>query len=604
MSEFHFLRPLWLLALIPFVWLSWRLFRSGRAGGDWRRVCDAELLPFMLVHDGDGLPGRRASLGFGVGGLLAIVALAGPVWERVPAPAFRNDAALVIALDLSKAMDAGDIKPSRVERARFKIADIMKQRKDGLSALLVYAGAAFTVTPLTDDAATITAQLSALATDLMPAQGNRADLALEQAGRLLQQAGLTQGDVLLITPGGGLDKAGDAAQALRKRGYRVSVLGAGSAEGAPVPLAEGGFLQDAQGNIVISKLATAQLRQLAEQGGGTYQALDSGNGDIAALLRFFSRQAQPGGEGGATVPGTTVEQWEERGPWLLLALLPIAALAFRRGVLVAMVLLVLPLPRPAQALSWEDLWQTPDQRASQAFAAGEHKQAAETFADPAWKASAQYKAGQYEEAAQAWEGIASADAHYNRGNALAKQGHYPEALAAYGEALKLDPNNADARHNQAEVEKALQEQQKKQQPDNKKKDQGQQHDKKDGQKQDGEKPKPGEEGQQQNKDGEQPQDQQEGQDGQQQQSGEDQKGQQQQDEKNAKEQAAQRAAAGKPEPEKSEGEPAAGTDARQSEAQQADEQWLRRIPDDPGGLLRRKFLYQYQQRPGRTRTAP
>lgn len=628
MSEFHFLRPYWLLALIPLMAFSWQFFRLGREGGDWRRVCDPALLPYILIHDAGGQSARRASWLFGLGGLLAIFALAGPVWERLPMPAFRNDAALVIALDLSRIMDAADLKPSRLERARFKIADILKQRKDGLTALVVYSGDAFTVTPLTDDVATITAQLSALTSDLMPAQGSRTELALERAGQLLKQAGLARGDVLLMTNGGSLGKGADAAKSLRSEGYRVSVLGVGSEEGAPVPLSEGGFLQDTKGNIIISKLAAPALRQLAEAGGGVYRKLTADNSDVQALQGFFNQQAQAGQQEAGAKNGATIEQWEERGPWLLLLLLPIAALAFRRGILAVLVLLALPLPRPAQAVEWQELWQTRDQRASQALQAGDAAKAAETFDNPAWKAAAQYKTGKYDEAAETLEGQETSDAHYNRGNALAKAGDLMGAVVAYDKALKLDPKNEDARYNMELVEKKLKEQEKDQEKQ-KKQDKGQGQDKQDkqdkgkqekkdqggqkeGQDQDAQKEgekKPQQDQQQQpSEQGEdQQREQQQGQSGQPDKSegkqGKEQAATQQGQEKQqeqGKEGAAQRET-GKPEQGEPEHAAATAEEGRKSEDQQASEQWLRRIPDDPGGLLRRKFQYQYQQRQGETR---
>jgi Ca-activated chloride channel family protein len=604
MSEFHFLRPFWLLALLPLAWLSWRLYRQGREGGDWRRVCDPALLPYMLIHDPGGAPAKRASSWVSLGGLLAVLALAGPVWERVPTPAVRNEAALVIALDLSRIMEAADLKPSRIERARFKIADILKQRKDGLTALLVYSGDAFTVTPLTDDVATISAQLSALSSDLMPLQGSRTEKALELAGKLLQQAGLTHGDVLLITNGGSLGKADEAAKTLRSQGYRVSVLGAGGEEGAPVPLPEGGFLQDSKGNIVISKLAAPALRQLAEQGGGVYRKLATDNSDIAALTGLFEQQTEAGKEG-STEHGAAIEQWQEQGPWLLLPLLPIAALAFRRGLLVWAFLLVLPMAKPAQALSWQDLWQTRDQQARQPLDAGDAAKAAEMFDDPAWKAAAQYKAGQYEEAAKTLQGQESADARYNLGNALAKQGQYPEAIAAYDQALKLNPQHEDARYNKELVEKALQDQQKQQQKQDKNqsgKDQQEQ------QKKQGKNEQQGQEKQDEQQDGQKNQQEPEQQQGGQEQKPEEKpqpqdKGQaqqnqedkEQQDEAQQQQEAANRRPAAQSNDKK---DAQMEAEEHKNEDQQANEQWLKRIPDDPGGLLRRKFLYQYQQRQG------
>ncbi len=176
-TEFHFIRPYWLLALIPAIAVLILLLRGKLNQGNWSQVCDAELLPFVL-QDRVANQSRFSLFLAMFSSLLVIFALAGPTWEKIPAPVFRNQAALVIALDLSHSMDANDIKPSRLIRARYKINDILKQRKDGQTALLVYAGDAFTVTPLTDDNETIASQISALTTGIMPRQGSNALLAL------------------------------------------------------------------------------------------------------------------------------------------------------------------------------------------------------------------------------------------------------------------------------------------------------------------------------------------------------------------------------------------------------------------------------------------
>lgn len=593
MSEFHFLRPLWLLGFVPLTLMLWWLARPRDGERDWQTLCDPELLPHLLIQDGGGPRRTLAWALWGLAGGLAILALAGPVWERQPAPAFRNEAALVIVLDLSRAMDAADLKPSRLERARYKIEDILAQRKDGLTALLVYSGEPFTVTPLTDDTATIQAQLTALSTDLMPTQGSRADLALEQAGRLLQQSGLRQGDILLITHGLNLGKAEPVARRLGTMGYRVSVLGAGSEAGGPVPLPEGGFLQNTHGDIVISKLASSALRQLAEQGGGLYRTLSPDVDDVTELLAYFERHShtRPTDPTGTPI---AVDLWHERGPWLLVPLLPIAALAFRRGLLVIGLVLVLPAMKPVHAFEWRDLWQTPDQHAQQAFAAGDFAKAAAEFADPAWKAAAQYRAGDYQGASTSLEGLSSADASYNQGNALAKQGRFQEAIAAYDRALTLDPTHEDARHNKALVEKALQDQR---------------------QKKPEQEPSQGKEPQNKAEEGSNGAEGKDGQTSKQQQDSREEKGADhasnheadrtgRHDERSSRQHEPtdedSRTLDNKDQVLQTPKEPGrADAEPGDREEQQANEQWLRRIPDDPGGLLRRKFFYQYQQRQGR-----
>jgi len=268
LTEFHFIRPYWLIAFIPYLVILVIMLRNKLARGDWSAVCDTALLPYLLQDN--VMKKNRWSLTAGaIATFLAITALAGPAWKRLPAPVFRNDSALVIALDLSRSMDAEDIKPSRLIRARYKIADILKQRKDGQTALLVYAGDAFTVTPLTDDTETIGSQLEALTTGIMPSQGSNAGMVLKKAVALFKQAGLRRGQIILVTDG--VDSDETLAEVRTLDGYSLSVLAAGTVDGAPIALPEGGFLKDEQGSIVVPKLNETELKALARAGNGVYQ---------------------------------------------------------------------------------------------------------------------------------------------------------------------------------------------------------------------------------------------------------------------------------------------------------------------------------------------
>lgn len=617
MHDFHFLRPGWLLALPALFALLWTLRRQQRGGADWREYCDPSLLPHMLI----GTPGKQTRRGLGLAtlaGVLAVLALAGPAWERLPAPVFRNLSALVVVLDLSMSMNAADLKPSRLERARFKIEDILHTRKDGQTALVVYAGDAFAVTPVTDDSATIAAQLSALNPALMPSQGHRADLGLRSAERLLKQAGLKSGDVLLITSGDTGPEDAKAAGELRSEGYRVSVLGVGTPDGAPIPLPEGGFLKDGSGNILVPRLDASALARLADAGGGLSRALRPDSDDLDALLGFFDHRAESAEPTGDTVH---IEQWREDGIFLLPVLLPLAALAFRRGWLGAWLLLVLiPAPEPAHALEWRDLWLTPDQQAQREFQAGHPDQAAQRFQNPEWKAAAEYKAGQYEQASKSLAKFATTDGQYNRGNALANQGQYEQAIRAYEQALKLDPDNRDAEYNKKLVEEALRKQEQQDKQDSQEKDQNQKQEQQQDRQDQGRQgqPKAGERGNEKPKDqdGKQANGQDEQRPEQKRQNGESGKpgpgeksnspdGQNSGSDSNGRD--------SQPQPAESEPKPAESKPGQEQqpgqddpkqrieseakgEVQQAEEQWLRRIPDDPGGLLKRKFYYQYRQR--------
>ncbi len=587
MSEFHFLRPLWLLALLPLAALAIALLRNRARSRSWAAVCDPQLLPWLLAGSA-GIQRRPwAPWLIALTGTLLIAALAGPVWEQLPQPVFRDQSALVIALDLSRSMDAGDLKPQRVTHALHKITDILKLRKSGQVALLVYAGDAFTVTPLSDDRDTILAQLNSLDTAMMPTQGSRADLALQAAGSLLQQAGARRGDVLLVTDGIDDDNFAEALKALRKDGHRLSILGVGTPEGAPIPLAEGGFLTDRNGAMVVPRVDSAALQQWAQRGGGRFAMLRSDDSDIRSLLDDIGTSSL---DTSAPETGLHSDQWRERGPWLILLALPFALLVFRRGALaVVLAVLLLPVPQPAAALDWSNLWSRPDQRAARALEQGDAQSAAQTFKDPEWKAAAEYRAGDFDAAAALLEPLETPDALYNRGNALAKSGQFPEAIANYERALELDPDLEDARHNL----ELLRQQQPPPESGQKQGDQASQ-------------PEPG------NDDSDQ---------------GEPQAGEQQNDGENENSDDSE---AGRPEssptepqsPDRESDSPpqtpedgtesppepepdlaSAADDAQSDDAvDPATEQWLRRIPDDPGGLLRRKFLYQYQQRGGRAPT--
>lgn len=587
LAEFHFIRPTWLLAVIPYLAILILMFRNKLSQGNWSAVCDAALLPYLLQQKPVNQSRWPLTAG-AIAALLVIIALAGPTWERLPSPVFRNDSALVIALDLSRSMDAADIKPTRLIMARYKIADILKQRKDGQSALLVYAGDAFTVTPLTDDTETIDSQLSALNTDIMPSQGSNTVSALEKAVELLKQAGLQKGRILLVTDGVDVDKTIAAVKTLDK--YQLSILGVGTDDGAPIALPEGGFLKDERGNIVVAKLNSGELAKLAQAGNGVYQTITAKDTDIQTLLANLDRPAR---EQGKQNDNLLLEQWADQGPWLLLLVLPLAALTFRKGLLCFALLLILPLPKNSYALGWQDLWQTKDQRAQQAYNKQDFVKAAEQFENPDWKAAAHYKAGDYDKALEDLKNSKSASSAYNQGNALAKTGQLEEAIKAYEKALAANSNDSDAKHNKEVVEKELEKQK-----------QGQQQ-----QKDDKQQPKDNsqqnKEGEQSEKSGEQKPDQNKAEDKPEQKPEQKQSDQQQAEEKQQQEKAEQKkpeqqkpeqAEQGKGETKEQDKQQAPVNAEPSDEQQQANEQWLKRIPDDPAGLLRRKFKYQYGQR--------
>lgn len=607
LADFHFLRPLWVLALIPLLGLGVWLQRQKKRHGNWAAVCDPELLPFLLQAR-SVVSERGVFWPLALAFLLAVIAMAGPSWERLPAPAFRNDAGLVIALNLSESMNAADIKPSRLIRSRYKIADLLKQRRDGQTALLVYTRQAFTVTPLTDDVNTILSQLKALRTDIMPVRGRNTLAAIRQAVDLLHQAGLQQGDILLITDGVEDVDASDVKKARQQ--YRVSVLAVGTEQGAPIQLPGGGFLKDSQGNIIVAGLKLKELKRLAKAGGGELVRLSAGDKDIQRLSRLFNRLSAESQQKSSL----KLDVWQDFGPWLLWLVVPLAAMGFRKGLLVLVFMLMLPVPENSFADDkssriWNELWRTPDQQAQQAFEQQQFERAAKLFKTPAWRAAAQYRAGQYEQAAESWQKLKTPEGHYNRGNALAKAGKLTEAIKAYQQALKMRPDFEAARENKKIVEELLKKQKQQQKQPSQSQDSSS--------KQSSEQSQSSQDENDQKKDDQENDERQNGQNSSQnpdQSSSESnarqndepsgQKQEDQADEKASQDKKGKQAEvneqqatdeATKPDAEKAAAAQAL-SDAKPDEDQQAVKQWLNRIPDDPSGLLKRKFRYQYQQR--------
>ncbi len=561
---------------------------------NWEKIVEPHLLQFLATTPAT----QKTSLLPWImcfTGTLLLLALAGPVREKVPQPLLQKSQARVLVLDLSFSMLATDIKPTRIDRARFKLEDLLKRFVEGDTALIAYAGEAFVISPLTHDPATIAALLPGLRPNIMPVPGSRAEHAFSLAANLLSRSKSGSGHIIWITDG--IEGQDFAALENTVGRNRLSILAVGTESGSPVALSEGGFLKDKNGAIVIPKLNSQPLEKLAGIKQGSFTVLSIDDRDVEGIIEAettatdFIEDEQL----------RSSDKWNEEGPWLLLLALPLAASLFRRGLLFSWSLLVLfgisSLPNSAQAFGWDDLWLRTDQQAEKLFQEGAEKEAAQLFENPEWKGTAAYRTGDYEKAIEEFSRKDRPLANFNRGNSLAFAGRLEEALAAYEKVLAENPKHEDAQFNHDLIEKILQEQQKKQQ--NKKADKGKENE------------------QRKNK-----QDQQQ----------DSSKADAEQNEKSSQHSSAEKQDSGDPqssteeknndkkqsnEGEKNLNDKTESTEAKKNEneqekniasedeqeltadersRQQTLEQWLRKIPDDPGRLLRNKMQREYQRR--------
>tara|TARA_B110000879_G_scaffold211938_1_gene306225 strand:- start:326 stop:2110 length:1785 start_codon:yes stop_codon:yes gene_type:complete len=568
-DNFHFLRPIWLLALIPVLLFFVAMWRVNSVVTAWDKAIDKNLLPYLLDRSKNASQRTPLILLFAAWAL-SILALAGPVWEQLPQPVQKKEDALVIVFDLSLSMFAPDHAPNRLDLAKRKMRDILALREEGQTALVVYAGDAHTVTPLTDDVVTIEALVPSLSPNIMPLFGSKPVEAIELAIGLLDGTDANRGKVLLMTDGiSGFDEELLITELFAENDYELLIMGIGTEEGAPIRTNDGNFLTDEAGALIIPTLNKNVLQSLANRVSGRYHDIQLADSDLAFLLSDFELLD----ENQMSDVEEEFDVWYEFGPWLLLLVLPIAAMSFRRGWLFSLVLITgsgMMLPsQQAQALEWKDLWMTKDQQAAEAFASEEHSTAALLFEATDWAGAANYKAANYEAAVASFSAIDTVDGHYNRGNALALSGNYAESIAAYDMALSLELGHADSLQNKAIVEQLLEQEQ----AENGENQEGEDQENESEQNSENESDQDSESSEQQDQESQEGDESQQDQE-QQNQPPEEQEGSESNSEQNTPSE----------------------TTNEEFEEQQSLEQWLRRIEDDPGELLRRKFRYQYRQR--------
>ena len=595
-SEFHFLRPLWLLAVPLVWWMVFMLRKKWWQKGGWDREVDSHLLEFLASspsqHKRKLLPWVMC-----LAGTLLLLSLAGPAWQKKPQPLIKKSQARVLVLDLSFSMLATDVKPTRIDRVRFKLEDLLNNFSEGETALVGYAGDAFVITPLTHDANTISSLLPGLHPNIMPVPGSRADLGVELASDLLSRSIGSQGHIILVTDG--IEESEISVIKNASGTNEISILAVGTEAGSPIALKAGGFLKDRNGAIVIPKLNLKPLSKLANQVNGELTLLSPDDRDVNQIFAAETSE----GIYKEDEQKRTSDKWNEEGPWLLLIVLPLTALLFRRGILFSIGLIFLPaffaLPDTVMAFNWDDLWLRPDQQATELFHQGETDYASKLFEDNEWKATAAYRSGDYEKAAEQFAKKNNTRANFNQGNALAFAGRLQDAIDSYEKVLLVNPQHKDAKFNKKLLEDLLNKQNKSQQN---KEQQGQQKNQQDqssestesqqksGTEQDKNKSAEKKDSGEQQHDEEQGKNNQNGKEDQNKGSKKDQNNNQGEVDKN------ENKSSDNPEQQNIASNSNSDLSPEDRSKQQKLEQWLRKIPDDPGRLLRNKMKREFQRR--------
>jgi len=457
LADLHFLRPSWLWGMAPALVLFVVVRRRDDPTLRWRGLIDPHLLDALRIKPkGRGFP-RPAGVAFAAL-VLGCLGAAGPAWEREPSPFTEDKAPLVVALDLSESMLAIDVPPTRLERAKEKIRDLLARREGARTGLVAYAGSAHLVLPPTDDASALETYLAVLDPSVMPKAGKAAAAALAHAQEMLA-GDETPGSILFLTDG---IPAGEQAAFRRAAAGRDSllVLAVGTSEGGP--LREGkGFAHDAAGRRVVARLDREGLESLARDTGVFVATATRDARDVDRLQAHIQSHLE------AVQAANPTARWKDAGYWLTIPVALLGALWFRRGWTVRWAAVLVfglaaarpalaqtgPAPAPPASEGWRfaDLWLTKDQQGRLAFERGDFAGAAALFRDPMWRGVAACRAGDWDAAVDAFARLESPEGLFDLGNAYAHRGDLPVAVQAYEQALAVRPGWREARENRDRV---------------------------------------------------------------------------------------------------------------------------------------------------------
>jgi Ca-activated chloride channel homolog len=473
LSQFHFTHPLWLcLGLaIPVIWaLYFFVCRKAAPHHQLTQFIDSHLLPFLLISNTrkHNTLWPRMILWTAVWSFL-VLALAGPRWSFREVETFSKDQSLVILLDLSESMNATDVKPSRLVRAKQKIEDFLSLSKGVKIGLVAFAADPHMITPITDDKKNIHHLLPSLDTDLVHIQGSRLSPALEMAAAMFEAEPGKNKSIVVISDGGFEDGSAIAtAKKLAGKGIVIHAMGVGTEQGAPMKDHQGNIIKK-EGIPVVSKLEAEKFNEIANSGRGRYFEADYTDLDVAIILEDLEKKAET-----EKLLGNKDRIWEEHFYLVILLAVPMVLWWFRKGSLFAGLILLFTSLSPLEA-EVIDYFKNTEQLGQEAFERENFEGAAQTFQDPYRKGIACYKAGKFSEAEewfrQSNRPEVSCSTAYNLGNALALQNKFSEAITAYEEALAKSPDHTKAKENLELVKKMLEEQQPPPQEQNNNKDQ-------------------------------------------------------------------------------------------------------------------------------------
>lgn len=462
MANFTFLYPLWFLALIPLAVLV-LIQRKNKNTTGLIAPHIAKQLGMTQKTQGNGF-----TLGLVLAWLCVTTALAGPSFGYKDSPSFQLSGARVLVMDMSRSVYATDVKPNRLTQEKYKAKDLLPYWKEGMTGLVAYGADSYLVSPLTEDSQTLNNLITNLSPEIMPYKGKGSNLlaAVEQSIEMMKKSGHQQGDIIVLTDGISNQQLDKVMSRVKGTKWRISLLGIGTKNGAPIELPSGQLLTDSSGKTVVATLDSDPLVTLAQATNGVAQLIQSDNSDIETIARLTKTPLEQVTQNS----DTQVNSRANHGYWLLFPLVLFSLLCFKKGMFLALLLVLLPVDKSMASTDVSSHLVSDDYSAHQQFEQKDYQAASEQFKSKQWKGAAQYKAGDYKGAIESLTGLEDTQSKYNLANALAQNGQLEDAKEKYESLLKNNPDMNDAKKNLEIVNKALEQKQQQQDDKNKQSD--------------------------------------------------------------------------------------------------------------------------------------
>jgi len=423
---FHLLRPWWLVGMIPLVGSLLYLRNVRNANTQWQETIAPHLLEALVIKPDQSRWLNPINLSVLVM-IVSMLGLSGPTWSRQPSPFVEDQSVLVVILDVSGTMSQQDVQPSRLQRAKQKILDLLQKRKGSRTGVVVYAGSAHSLIPLTNDTDVVANLLHAVNPDIMPRKGKFPEKGLPIADQMLKDSHVP-GTILLITDGVSPKSKSAFSEYFAGNDHQLLILGIGHR------------VFNERSTQTFIPIQEQELEDIVSDTDGYFQIVTHDKSDIIRLARQIDNHL--------VMSDDDARPWVDMGYYISWFLVPLFLFWFRKGWTLQWVFLLMisgqPTPAMAEDFSFKNLWLTPDQQGYLLFKEGEYRGAAEKFHNQSWKGVAYYLNEDFDAAVEIFSRDETVEGLFNLGNAWAHSQNYVLALQTYDRLLRVNPDHKGA----------------------------------------------------------------------------------------------------------------------------------------------------------------